>query len=110
MKSLSGWIYIIIGATVSIVSWYTNYKKLIFFFFVGLLFFMIGIIKELFLFLRKNLDKGKRSKHHSHPPHIKEKPNPRTQPQELNYMLCPGCGTKVHKSFKFCPNCGYKLY
>ena len=53
MPKIHGLVYIVIGLFASVMSWILNFKKLIFFFFIGLIFVLVGIIK-IVISLRKN--------------------------------------------------------
>ena len=51
-------VYIIIGTFVSVVSRIIDYDKLIFFFYVGIIFILAGIIKLVFNIKKEDKSKG----------------------------------------------------
>lgn len=91
MKKIPGYVYVGVGVLVSLVSLIVNYEKLIFFFFVGLVMAMIGLVKLFFGFLRK------------------EKEPTQNKHQQHHRARCPKCGAVRYPSFNYCPICGYSL-
>ena len=97
MPKIHGLVYVAVGLFVSIFSWKFNYQKLIFFFYVGLIFILVGIIKLLFELVKFKKEKIKPShqaiqKHQSH--HIK---------------YCSQCGNPARIHDKFCSKCGARI-
>lgn len=89
MPKIHGLIYIAVGLFVSILSWRLDYNKLTFFFYAGLVFVLVGVIK-LLLDLAKRKAGAKEKAHH--------------RLHQIKY--CPKCGnaTKLHD--RFCSRCG----
>lgn len=116
-------VYIIIGFAVSIVSYNVDYTKLILFFWVGIIFIMVGLVKFLFVFLKKELKKTKieSTPHHksnSHNQgnyqHHKSQGNHNQKVQYNQHLaqqevFCHNCGAKLSPKFHFCPGCGAKI-
>ena len=50
-------VYFIVGLLVSVLSWKLNYQKLIFFFYVGLIFILIGSAKLIFGLTKRSSNK-----------------------------------------------------
>lgn len=97
-------------------------KKMRFFIFIGVLFFLYGTYGAILSFIRrvrrkkvaklatektiksnrrliiKNKIKAKREGNNTHA-------NPHNHPHNLK--KCPNCGAIVSKTFRFCPYCGY---
>ena len=86
-------IYILVGLFVSISSWRINYEDLYIFFYAGLVFSLIGIVK-LVLGLSIKKDKKEKSiiKHHA---------------QGAKY--CHNCGYAARLHDKFCSKCGVRI-
>lgn len=86
-------IFILVGLFVSIISWRINYEDLYLFFYAGLAFVLIGIVK---LILGLNAKKGKKEKnmikHHA---------------QGAKY--CHNCGYESRLNDRFCSKCGVRL-
>ena len=99
MVKIHGLIYIAVGLFVSIFSWKLNYEKLIFFFYAGLFFIFVGIIKLIFNFIKKRMNK-KETVHHKISQH---------QPQQSNIKYCHNCGTALRLHHRFCIKCGARV-
>jgi membrane protease subunit (stomatin/prohibitin family) len=105
-------VYIIIGFAVAIISYNVDYTKLILFFWVGIIFIMVGLVKFLFRFLQRELKETKTQKKTYQ--HIKNQEN---QSQKVHYnqhlnsteIFCHNCGAKLNSKFNFCPGCGTKI-
>lgn len=91
MKEIPGYAYLAVGVLVSLMSFFINYQKLIFFFYVGLVMALVGLVKLFFSFLKKE----KEPAHKEH--HSKRRPR------------CPSCGAVRYPSFNYCPICGHNL-
>jgi energy-coupling factor transporter transmembrane protein EcfT len=95
--AIHGITYLIIGIFVVIASWYINNKtgtsKLILFFYVGLFFILIGLIKLIFFRL-----KSEKKLHHQ--------PNK----QGAFGKFCSNCGTALKAIDQFCHNCGNRIF
>ena len=95
MAKIHGLVYILVGLFVSISSWRLNYEKLIFFFYSGLFFIFIGILKLIF-----NLIKNKTGK--------KEKIHAKSV-QHQTHKYCHNCGTALRHQARFCTRCGARV-
>ena len=101
MAKIHGLMYIAVGLFVSIFSWKINYEKFIFFFYVGWVFVFIGVVKLIFVFIKRKMD-------------IKEGPikmaqhKASIQPhhQAHHYKRCRKCGNAVRLHDRFCSRCG----
>ena len=87
-------VYIIVGLFVSIFSWRLDYVKLVFFFYAGLFFIFVGILKLVFNFIKNKMSKEEKVQHKSVQQHIK---------------YCHNCGTALRHQAKFCTRCGYRV-
>ena len=87
---INGLVYIIVGVFVAIASWRINFGKLLLFFYVGLLFVLIGIVK---LSLGKR-NEAKAAVHH------------KPQQHQARFRYCPRCANILRPHDKFCSVCG----
>lgn len=90
-------IYILVGLFISILSWRLNYEKLIFFFYAGLIFIFIGIVKFIFGLLKKRVAKEETMLHH------------KIQHQTQNVKYCHQCGSALRLHHRFCIRCGARV-
>ncbi|MBI2658618.1 zinc ribbon domain-containing protein [Candidatus Woesearchaeota archaeon] len=86
--------YIAVGLFVSISSWRLNYEKLIFFFYIGLFFILIGILKLIFSLIKTKMSKKEKVHHKSPQQHVK---------------YCHNCGAALRHQARFCTRCGAKV-
>ena len=93
MAKIHWLVYIIVGAFVSVFSWREDFQKLMIFFYAGLVFVAIGVMKLVFS-SRKNRAQAKT--HHQ----------ARNQ-QKGRY--CHNCGSAAQLHHIFCTKCGAKL-
>ena len=91
MPKIHGILYITTGLFVSAVSWKLNYEKLVFFFYSGLLFTIIGAVKLIFSFIKS---KGKNER----------KIHQKTHGQ-MQHKYCPQCGAALRMEQRFCGRC-----
>jgi chromate transport protein ChrA len=94
MAKIHWLVYIIVGIFVSIFSWKTDFEKLMLFFYLGLLFILIGIVKLVFV-----IGKGR---------HKEEKTHHKAGQQHKG-KYCHSCGSQIELHHKFCTKCGAKL-
>ncbi|MFP4423652.1 MAG: hypothetical protein ACLFP2_00310 [Candidatus Woesearchaeota archaeon] len=101
MTSIHGIVYVMVGAAVSIVSYYLDKEKLIFFIIVGGILLLFGILKLLVMLVRK------KSKPQQHNPYHGQY----AQQVQMNgaHRFCPRCRRTIHATFNFCPYCGLKI-
>jgi len=88
---IHGLVYIIVGLFVAAASWEINFGKLLLFFYAGLAFILIGIIK---LILGKR-NEAKAAVHHK-PQH------------QARFRYCPRCANILRPHDRFCSVCGAK--
>ena len=86
-------VYIIVGLFVSIFSWRLNYEKLIFFFYAGLFFIFVGILKLVFSFIKNRMNKKEKTR----------------KVQQQNIKYCHNCGTALRLHHRFCTKCGARV-
>ncbi len=103
MAKIHGLIYIIAGLFVSIVSWRLNYDDLIFFFYIGLLFILVGVGKIAFKLIKNRASK-KELTHHKTPIH-----NLSAQQQTSHLKHCHSCGNVLRIHDRFCNRCGARV-
>jgi len=99
MAKIHGLVYLIAGLFVSVASWRLNYEDLIFFFYIGLLFILVGVGKLVFNLIKKRSGR-KESTSHSTPHHNLGK----HQTHHLKH--CSSCGNVLRMHDKFCNRCG----
>ncbi len=92
MPKIHGLAYIAVGLFVSLLSLKLDYEKLFLFFYAGLAFVFIGIMKLIF-----NLVKSKSNK--------KEMPHHQAQ----THKYCPKCGNALRLNDRFCNRCGARI-
>ena len=84
--------YVIVGLVVSIISWKFNYQKLIFFFYIGLIFILVGIVKLIFNLMKKE----KKAEHKTQ----------QINQQAHHIKYCTQCGNQLRTHDRFCSRCG----
>ncbi len=99
MAKIHGLVYIVVGLFVSILSWKLNYEKLIFFFYIGWFFVLIGAFKLVLNFIKNKAKKQEtiQTKAH-HTPHSQ---------QHAKY--CARCGNAMRMQDFYCSRCGAKV-
>jgi uncharacterized paraquat-inducible protein A len=118
MTSIHGIVYLIIGATVSTVSYFLTQggKNLIVFFWIGMFFLIYGVLKLTFLFLASQREtKKKNPKIHlanhqniNSNKHIHNN-NPNQAHLQNQKINCPRCNVHLNGNYRFCPSCGLQL-
>jgi len=103
MAKIHGLIYVLTGLFVSIMSLKLNYPKLIFFFYIGLIFIFVGCIKLILSFLRKKKNETKNAQLDLH-----RQDNDIPQHQK-HFKYCPKCRNAVKINDIFCSRCGNRL-
>lgn len=94
MAKIHGLVYVVVGLFVSVFSWKLNYEKLVFFFYIGLVFIVIGITKMLL-----NLTKSKHKTDEGH----------RRAQHQHSLKYCPKCGNGLKAGDIFCSRCGTRI-
>ncbi|MBR9701232.1 hypothetical protein GOV11_05195 [Candidatus Woesearchaeota archaeon] len=138
-KPLPGWAFMIAGVILVLYSNYIEKKvpdaNLVIFFWTGLLFVFLGLVKEIKLRVidSKPVEKPapvgpppqqqQRVNDHRHPAgnqfqgqsnhqqHIHTRPHPHVQhPHTPPLKQCPQCSTGTPLHSKYCHNCGWQFY
>ncbi len=113
MAKLSGWTYIVVGIFVSAVSYKVNYEKFIFFFYFGLLFAIIGVVRLGINFMKSKspLEEEKaaekpygQSRHNYSPARTSQHPS-----QHHSVKYCQNCGNAAGIHDNFCSRCGARI-
>jgi hypothetical protein len=89
MAEIHGVVYLIVGATIAIISVSLG-PNMTFFVIAGILMSLFGVFK----LAREYLDRETRFT---------------KIPEEKQQYNCPGCGARMHPQFRFCPYCSYRL-
>ena len=98
MPRLHWSVYIIIGLFVSVVSKLIDYQKLIFFFYIGIIFIFVGIVKLVFGSKKKYENKFKIQKN-----------IPQARHNLQRFKRCMKCGNVIRMHDRFCPRCGARV-
>lgn len=101
MAKIHGLAYILVGLFVSILSYRMNYEKLIFFFYTGMFFIIVGISKLVFGFIKRST--GRKSLQQEKFQHQAAN---QSKYQEHHYKRCHKCGSAVAFNSRFCSKCG----
>ncbi len=101
MAKIHWLVYLIVGLFVSIFSYRLNYGKLIFFFYAGLFFILVGISKMILGFMKKSTGKKVTSQEKIHPQTANQ-----AKYQAHHYKRCHKCGSAVALNSRFCSKCG----
>ena len=97
MAKIHGFVYLLVGFIVSIASYKINYERFKIFFYIGLLFIVIGAAKLVINFITK---KGENKA-------PENKINRISQNNLLRrYKYCPRCRNIVRANDRFCSRCG----
>ena len=106
MAKIHGLVYIVTGFLVSSISWKINYAKMFLFFYIGIVFILIGIVR-LVLTLKEDKEETKtqlvqknlRQNFQIHQQNI----------QKQHYKRCQRCGTIARIHDNFCSRCGARI-
>ena len=131
MTKIPWWIHVIVGSIMMISSKIVNHKtnsnSLIFFWYVGILFIIWGVIRVIIKFIvnkKMKSDVKKHSKHHPQnydPTTIIKKDNfekgahqikstqQKDYVQHATVVSCPACGTTHDDYAHYCMKCGTKI-
>ena len=102
MVKIHGIVYIIVGLFISGVAWKVNKDKLLFFYYVGFVFVLAGVIKIVY---RLSTD-GKATKAlNANSKSIKNSIKPARQ---QHWKRCIKCGNVMRLHDRFCSRCGNK--
>lgn len=127
---LPGWIFLLVGAGVMAYSRFIESRQdanLTFFFWIGAIFTVYGLVKEGSRWLTKRKRKEKvgppprkeEQQQHTHPAghahgnsphrtheHTKQQRHT-SHPHQAKYKVCPRCHKHNNTDANFCHNCGY---
>ena len=92
MVKIHGLVYVIVGLFVSIFSYQLNYEKLVFFFYIGLIFVVVGIAKIIFGLIGHRKNEASAAHHKAQ------------HQQQVKY--CSKCGNVLKLHDRFCSRCG----
>ena len=95
MSKIHWSVYLLLGFFVSAFSYKLNYNKLIFFFYIGIIFILIGIAKLIFGNANKTANKAKNIQ--------------RTPQQQTRFRYCPKCANILRPNDRFCSICGARV-
>lgn len=136
LAKLSPVMFIVSGLLLSVVSKAIDAENLKLFFWIGILFLLIGAAKLAMKFVNKKIEEKKQnncspsntnnlSDHAHHTRHYtnhNKTHTPQTQGHNVHYhqkhpvhhhvphaIFCPKCGLKISRHANFCPNCGTRL-
>lgn len=110
---IPGWFWLIAGIAMAIYAQViltrtqsTTAMKL--FFYVGLLFIVIGIFQ---LVVKTILNKSPSKKIEKKLNNNRVEKKVKSNVKETKFVIfhCPRCGAKNYNTFNYCQNCGYKL-
>lgn len=102
MAKIHGLVYIIIGILLVIASWKINFNELILFFYAGWLFVLVGIVKLLLGFGKKE-NRVQQKEQNRNVSHLMSRSNLH---QTHHYKKCPRCGSVMRINDRFCSKCG----
>ncbi|MBI2559251.1 zinc ribbon domain-containing protein [Candidatus Woesearchaeota archaeon] len=94
MARIHGLVYAALGLFVSVFSWKLNYEKLVFFFYIGLVFIAIGTAKIILGLAKKRTSKLEKSRH---------------KENQKRSKYCPKCGNGLKADDIFCSRCGSRI-
>ncbi|MBS3114726.1 zinc ribbon domain-containing protein [Candidatus Woesearchaeota archaeon] len=100
MAKIHGLVYIAVGLFVSIFSWKVNYEKFVFFFYAGLVFVFVGVMKLIFGLIKRKMSKTGEVQHIT---------SVQSQHQAHHYKRCHKCGNIMKMHDRFCSRCGAKV-
>ena len=115
MASIPGIVYLIIGGVVAFISsrLQGSEPKFALFFWMGIVFIVIGTFKTIFWFIA-NKPKTKKETSYTKPQAIERpglEPIKKELPQKNKHpKYCPKCGLLYSQHSNFCSKCGQQLY
>jgi hypothetical protein len=129
MTKISGWIFMAIGAGVTLFSSYVQKRGgegMALFFWAGIVMIGIGVFKIAYYFItRENTTKEEKKEMGNLGSNFKfglnkdldnitkdaarEKQDAINKIQQTNIIVCPVCGTKHYSNSNFCHMCGTRL-
>lgn len=102
MAQIPSWFMVVTGLVVAGVSYYVG-DKFRLFFYIGLFFFVFGVVKT---FILRN---KYRPEYISRQAEIKKNTFQAQQDQYKKYVYCSHCGSVLHSTDNFCYKCGARL-
>ncbi|MBI4448811.1 zinc ribbon domain-containing protein [Candidatus Woesearchaeota archaeon] len=94
MQGVPSWVFVLVGVIVSLVSW--RMPKFMFFFYVGLIFIVVGVFRLAQSYVGGGIKKDIERLDKSLAKH----------PQ---VTFCPRCNIPVYVTSNFCHHCGTRL-
>ncbi len=121
MPPLSGWVYVVVGFVVAVLSYIFNSasgtKKMVLFFIIGIAFIVTGFVQVYRKKEEKKLLKAKLAKHKQ--PQLQQRQYPHFQksqqimqqrhPAQLQIARCMYCGVPVYTTQQYCHFCHARL-
>lgn len=99
MAKIHGFVYLIVGIFIALVSYFSDNPSLKLFLYIGFLIGIIGIIKLFITALQRKKEK----------PTVKQ--HPTTTPKQAAFTkYCQRCGNLVRNFDNFCSKCGTALH
>lgn len=110
---INGWIYLIIGAIISGYSKFVQLKNdnyiMTFFFYVGILFVVIGLFKIIVKFITSPKNKESEVEEEFYNSPKKDFSGSINKNSNSRAIICPRCTARLHPKSRYCNWCGYKL-
>lgn len=107
---IHGIVYLLVGFFIGGTSWFINSRAqddpLLFFFYVGVIFLVIGIAKLVAGYILKP-SKEKPSRPNPAEQGFLKTQHKNVQPHQV--VHCPRCNSRLHHRFVYCPKCGTKV-
>lgn len=103
MAQIPSWLWLFAGIIITAGSYYVK-GTIALFFYLGLLFILIGVAKILFWFITRKPSRTEKTQ--------MQMPSPRAQPVQPvhgQYGRCRWCGRYVRLTDTFCWGCGRRL-
>lgn len=100
-------IYIAVGLLVSVLSKRLNYDKLIFFFYAGLAFILVGVVKLVYSLRKK--DERRQTAQNKRQSAFGRQQNNLQQRAVHHLKRCPRCGNIARINDRFCNKCGSRF-
>ncbi|MBI2108403.1 hypothetical protein HYU10_05425 [Candidatus Woesearchaeota archaeon] len=111
MAEIHWLVYIIIGFFLVLGSWAIDQERLLFFYYVGFIFLLVGIVKFIYT-KSKSSEEGQKSRH-SKPANMGQRsynqPVHAAHSKSPNVKYCQACRTASYYFANYCHKCGARL-